>query len=69
MGEKRQRMIALNTFFFLGLLATFPAGCFSDVIQPSLMNKKSTHPTGSNRFGSSVVFPVQGNVYPLGYEV
>ncbi|XP_062159391.1 aspartic proteinase Asp1-like isoform X1 [Alnus glutinosa] len=67
MGEKRQRMIALNTFFFLGLLATFPAGCFSDVIQPSLMNKKSTHPTGSNRFGSSVVFPVQGNVYPLGY--
>lgn len=67
MGEKSQRMIALAAFFFLGLLAIFPPGCLSDANQPSLMNKKSTHPMGSSRFGSSVVFPVQGNVYPIGY--
>jgi hypothetical protein len=69
MGKKSQRMIALAAFFFLGLLAIFPPGCLSDANQPFLMNKMSTHPMGSSRFGSSVVFPVQGNVYPIGYEV
>lgn len=68
MGERGQTiMIALTAFFFLGMFATFPAGCFSDSNQHPQSKKKSVHPASPNRFGSSVIFPVQGNVYPLGY--
>lgn len=63
MADKRQRLIALVAFFSLGLLATFPAGCFSAANQASLTKKKPA----STHFGSSSVFRVYGNVYPSGY--
>ncbi|XP_028757532.1 aspartic proteinase Asp1 [Neltuma alba] len=63
--EVKYRAIAMTLFFFLGFSAIFPL-CFSDVVQPSLA-KKSPPLTSNNRIGSSVVFRVQGNVYPLGY--
>jgi hypothetical protein len=66
MGMKKQRIIALTSLFFLGLFATF-RGCFSAANQPQLTQKKKGHPTANNRFGSSAVLAVQGNVYPLGY--
>ncbi|KAI4337837.1 hypothetical protein L6164_016206 [Bauhinia variegata] len=46
--------------FFLGLSATFPL-CFSDANQ-----RPNTFSASGSRFGSAV-FPVQGNVYPLGH--
>ncbi|KAG7941820.1 hypothetical protein I3843_16G066000 [Carya illinoinensis] len=68
MGERGPTtMIALTAFFFLRMLATFPAGSFSDSNQHPQSKTKSVHPASPNRFGSSVIFPVQGNVYPLGY--
>lgn len=66
MGMKKQRIIALTSLFFLGLFATF-RGCFSAANQPQLTQKKKGHLTANNRFGSSAVLAVQGNVYPLGY--
>lgn len=52
----------MTVMFFLVLSANFP-GCFSAASQQS-NEKKSSHPKG---LGSSVLFPVTGNVYPLGY--
>ncbi|KAG2666814.1 hypothetical protein I3760_15G082700 [Carya illinoinensis] len=66
MGDKRQRIMALTAFLFLGLLATFPARCFSAANQPLQIKKESPQTKVPNRLGSSVVFPVQGNVYPVG---
>ncbi|XVE95512.1 hypothetical protein REPUB_Repub02eG0103800 [Reevesia pubescens] len=51
--------------FFLVLSANF-AGCFSAASQQS-NKEKSKHSKATNRFGSSLIFPVTGNVYPLGY--
>lgn len=62
MGEKRLRVIELTALLFLAMFATLPAGCFSAANHPPLNKKKS-----ATRVGSSVVFPVQGNLYPLGY--
>ncbi|KAK4276717.1 hypothetical protein QN277_014835 [Acacia crassicarpa] len=59
------RGIAMTLLFFLGFSAIFPL-CFSDVNLPSLTHKLLPL-ISKNRIGSSVVFPVQGNVYPLGY--
>ncbi|XP_059630717.1 aspartic proteinase Asp1-like isoform X2 [Cornus florida] len=50
--------------FFLLVFSTAFQGCFSDSNQPQNNKKQST---ARNRFGSSVVFPVTGNVYPKGY--
>ncbi|XWS25112.1 hypothetical protein CRYUN_Cryun27aG0042800 [Craigia yunnanensis] len=55
----------MMVMFFLVFSANFP-GCFSAASQQS-NKKKSTHPKAGNGFGSSVLFPVTGNVYPLGY--
>lgn len=49
----------------LVMFATFQ-GCFSEASQPQ-SKKKSTQSTAAHRFGSTAVFPVTGNVYPLGY--
>jgi hypothetical protein len=59
--ERRRRRLSssLLTIFFIALAATFQ-GSFSDASQPPT-KKKSTV------FGSSLVLPVTGNVYPLGY--
>ncbi|GAY52146.1 hypothetical protein CUMW_139640 [Citrus unshiu] len=43
-----------------------PRGCFSEASQPT-SKKKSTQSTAAHRFGSTAVFPITGNVYPLGY--
>ncbi|KAL6208302.1 hypothetical protein ACLB2K_019253 [Fragaria x ananassa] len=56
----RQWRLTFTAFLVLGLSATF---CFSETNQPQT-NKKSTR---LHSFGSSAVFPLQGNVYPLGY--
>lgn len=63
MGDKRLRVIELTALLFLAMFATLPAGCFSAANHPPLNKKRS-----ATRVGSSVVFPVQGNLYPLGYE-
>ncbi|KAK4274000.1 hypothetical protein QN277_017295 [Acacia crassicarpa] len=57
--------IAFTVLFFLGLCPIFPL-CSSAANQPR-NSIKPTHPTSANRLGSSAVFQVQGNVYPLGY--
>ncbi|KAK9993662.1 hypothetical protein SO802_023365 [Lithocarpus litseifolius] len=62
MTKATQRMKASMGFIFLVLFATFPAS-FSQDSQFAHVLTKSTN----NRFGSSATFPVQGNVYPLGY--
>ncbi|KAF7816840.1 Aspartic proteinase Asp1 [Senna tora] len=61
----KSNQIALTVLFFLAFSSLFPLS-FSAANQPR-NSKKSTHPTSANRFASSIVFPVQGNVYPLGY--
>ncbi|KAI9106495.1 hypothetical protein K1719_022023 [Acacia pycnantha] len=65
MMDVKCRGIAMTLLFFLGFSAIFPL-CFSDVNLPSL-TKKLLPLVSKNRIGSSVVLPVQGNVYPLGY--
>ncbi|GAV71949.1 Asp domain-containing protein [Cephalotus follicularis] len=63
MDSKGSKTMKLSMFPLLLLLlfSTFQ-GCFSQAsYHPT--NKKST----SNGFGSSVVFPLTGDVYPLGY--
>lgn len=57
--DVKSKGIALTTVvFFLGFSAIFPL-CFSAANQPR-NSEKPTRP-------ASAVFPVQGNVYPLGY--
>ncbi|KAH7567908.1 hypothetical protein ACOSP7_009837 [Xanthoceras sorbifolium] len=62
MEEKSKRLMLV---FFLVMSATFRF-CFSAQSQPP-PKKRSTQSTADNRFGSSAVFPVTGNSYPLGY--
>ncbi|XP_054788468.1 aspartic proteinase Asp1-like isoform X2 [Prosopis cineraria] len=57
--------IACTVLFLLGQSPIFPL-CFSAANQPH-NSRKLTHPTSDNRLGSSAVFQVQGNVYPLGH--
>ncbi|XP_062024865.1 aspartic proteinase Asp1-like isoform X1 [Rosa rugosa] len=52
--------LTLTAFLVLGL---FFSCCFSETNHPQT-NKKSAH---LDSFGSSAVFPLHGNVYPLGY--
>lgn len=64
--DVKSKGLALTTvLFYLGLSAIFPL-CFSAANQPR-NSKQPTYPISGNRFGSSAVFQVQGNVYPLGY--
>lgn len=62
MEEKGKRVMGL---LVLLMFATFQ-GCFSEASQPT-SKKKSTQSTAAHRFGSTAVFPITGNVYPLGY--
>ncbi|KAH9757066.1 hypothetical protein WN944_008202 [Citrus x changshan-huyou] len=62
MEEKGKRVMGL---LVLLMFATFQ-GCFSEANQPP-SKKKSTQSTAAHRFGSTAVFPITGNVYPLGY--
>lgn len=62
-GDKRNRVFALTALLILGLSVTFPC-CFSAANQPQTMKKSAR----ANKFGSSAVFPLHGNVYPLGYD-
>ncbi|XP_060673204.1 aspartic proteinase Asp1-like [Ziziphus jujuba] len=59
MAVKKRIRIGFIAFLFLWFSATFPR-CFSAVNQFQTVKKPSN-------FESSTVFPVQGNVYPLGY--
>ncbi|KAJ9166681.1 hypothetical protein P3X46_021391 [Hevea brasiliensis] len=65
--SKRRRVLlssSVMAFFFIVLVANFQ-GSFSAASQtPKPSKKKSTQPTS---FGSSLLLPVAGNVYPLGY--
>ncbi|CAL2235105.1 unnamed protein product [Prunus armeniaca] len=61
-GGKRNRVFALTALLLLGLSVTFPC-CFSAANQPQTKKKSAQ----ANKFGSSAVFPLHGNVYPLGY--
>uniref|UniRef100_A0A5B6ZGC5 Aspartic proteinase Asp1 n=1 Tax=Davidia involucrata TaxID=16924 RepID=A0A5B6ZGC5_DAVIN len=58
-------MMKLKLLFLMVLSSTF-RGCFSATNQPQNKEQQSKS-TATNRFGSSVVFPVTGNVYPKGY--
>ncbi|KAF7829816.1 aspartic proteinase Asp1-like [Senna tora] len=60
--DVKSRGIAMAFFFFLGFSAIFSFS-FSSANQPRITIK----PTPNYRPGTSVVFQVQGNVYPLGY--
>ena len=61
MSRKRIGFIVLVFFFYLS--ADF-LPCFSAAKQQPPAKKKSARP---NRIGTSSIFPIQGNVYPLGY--
>jgi len=64
MEEKNKRMILV---FFLVISAIFQV-CFSAASRSQPPSKtRSTPSTAANRFGSSAVFRITGNVYPLGY--
>ncbi|KAL5559645.1 hypothetical protein UlMin_035856 [Ulmus minor] len=63
MGGQKGSGIGILVLFFLCLSADFPP-CFSAANQPQTnTNQKSF----LNQIGSSAVFPLKGNVYPLGY--
>lgn len=62
--ESKRSRIALTALFVLGLSATFFSCCFSETSQLQI-NKKSTQLA---HLASSAVFPLRGNVYPLGYD-
>ncbi|XP_027339008.1 aspartic proteinase Asp1-like [Abrus precatorius] len=66
--DLKSKGISLTTlFFFLLLSAIFPSS-FSEADQLlDSKKKKPTPPIAALSPASSVVFPVQGNVYPLGY--
>ncbi|KAK6277306.1 hypothetical protein POUND7_017629 [Theobroma cacao] len=63
--KKMKATVPRMMMFFLLLPATFPGYFSADSQQPN--KKKSTHPNAANGFGSSILFPLTGNVYPLGY--
>ncbi|TYI39311.1 hypothetical protein ES332_A02G089500v1 [Gossypium tomentosum] len=63
--KKSKATVALMMMFMMLFLVNFP-GCFSAASQQPI-NKKSTHLKPHNGFHSSFLFPVTGNVYPLGY--
>ncbi|KAL4272353.1 hypothetical protein GQ457_13G021600 [Hibiscus cannabinus] len=65
-AKTRKATVPWMTMFFLVLSANFPL-CSSAASQLSDNKKSTTHPKGRNGFRSSFLFPVTGNVYPLGY--
>lgn len=62
--RKRTRLIVSFSLIVFILCATF-RGCSSAITQSR--NKKKAQSSNPNRFGSSAVFQVWGNVYPDGY--
>ncbi|XP_038726301.1 aspartic proteinase Asp1-like isoform X2 [Tripterygium wilfordii] len=58
----RLPLMPMMLLFFIILCGKFQ-GCFSEVWN----KRKSAPPAATKRFGSSVVLPITGNVYPLGY--
>ncbi|XP_039071435.1 aspartic proteinase Asp1-like [Hibiscus syriacus] len=66
-GKKRKATVPwrMMVMFFLVLSANFPSCSSAASQQPD--NRKTTHTRGPNGFRSSFLFPVTGNVYPLGY--
>ncbi|XP_038695846.1 aspartic proteinase Asp1-like isoform X2 [Tripterygium wilfordii] len=61
-ARRRSECFPMMVLFFVGLCGTFQ-GCFVEAEN----NGKSAPPAAANRFRSSVVFPIEGNVYPIGY--
>ncbi|KAK9270453.1 hypothetical protein L1049_026033 [Liquidambar formosana] len=64
MYKELRTSFAVVALFLMVFSATFQ-GCFSAANQPQ-NKKKPTQPTASRGLGSSVIFPVHGNVYPDG---
>lgn len=62
--KKTNRLLPLTAFFLLVLSTTIPC-VFSAANQPPT-NRKSAQ---LQKSGSSAVFPLHGNVYPLGYDL
>ncbi|XP_070669507.1 aspartic proteinase Asp1-like isoform X2 [Malus domestica] len=60
--KKTNRLLPLTVFFLLVLSATIP--CVFSAANQSPTYRKSAQ---LQKFGSSAVFPLHGNVYPLGY--
>ncbi|XP_044468637.1 aspartic proteinase Asp1-like isoform X2 [Mangifera indica] len=65
MERKSKRTMVVLLLLLIMFSATFQE-CFSDSIQPP-SKRRSTQSTPGRRFGSTTVFPLTGNVYPLGY--
>lgn len=65
MERKSKRMMVVMLLLLLMSATTFQE-CFSDSSQPP-SKRRSTQSTAARRFGSTAVFPLTGNVYPLGY--
>lgn len=64
MNEKRKLKL-VPILYLLVLFATIQQG-FS-AFSPHHNSKKQKKSETTNQFGSSVIFPVTGNVYPKGY--
>ncbi|KAF5725317.1 putative Eukaryotic aspartyl protease family protein [Tripterygium wilfordii] len=62
-ARRRSECFPMMVLFFVGLCGTFQ-GCFVEAEN----NGKSAPPAAANRFRSSVVFPIEGNVYPIGLD-
>ncbi|XP_043809002.1 aspartic proteinase Asp1 isoform X2 [Manihot esculenta] len=68
--SKRRRVslsYSVTAFFFIVLVANFQGSSSAASQTPTSNKKKSTQPTVAASFGSSLLLPVAGNVYPLGY--
>ncbi|KAJ0025907.1 hypothetical protein Pint_08144 [Pistacia integerrima] len=64
--ERKSKRMMLVLLLLLFMFATTFQECFSDSSQPPI-KRRSTQSTAARRFGSTAVFPLTGNVYPLGY--
>ncbi|XP_022773282.1 aspartic proteinase Asp1-like isoform X2 [Durio zibethinus] len=65
--KKRKATVPwIMMMMFILLFSGNFSGC-SQAASQRPNKKKSTHPKAASGFGSSVLFPVTGNVYPLGY--
>uniref|UniRef100_A0A5B6ZDA5 Aspartic proteinase Asp1 n=1 Tax=Davidia involucrata TaxID=16924 RepID=A0A5B6ZDA5_DAVIN len=66
-GKLASSSMMMLLLLFLVILSTTFQACFSAANQPQKSKQQLKLMATTNRFGSSVVFPVTGNVYPRGY--